>query len=170
MRRWRRWGCWPPAAQQEGRGGLTAEEERQLDNAAAMLDDNMIDVSPDSLVANEAELEAIDAEAERRDGQRGRKRAVADADPAGAPSEPTKERAGERAPRPFLLLSLGPDLEVHAAHAAAAGMPPAAGLSSGSSLTAASVVMSRPATEAASWSAVRTTLVGSITPAWTRFS
>ena len=45
----------------EGRGGLTAEEERQLDNAAAMLDDNMIDVSPDSLVANEAELEAMDA-------------------------------------------------------------------------------------------------------------
>ena len=45
----------------EGRGGLTAEEERQLDNAAGMLDDNMIDVSPDSLVANEAELEAMDA-------------------------------------------------------------------------------------------------------------
>ena len=45
----------------EGRGGLTAEEERQLDNAADMLDDNMIDVSPDSLVANEAELEAMDA-------------------------------------------------------------------------------------------------------------
>jgi hypothetical protein len=45
----------------EGRGGLTAEEERQLDNAAAMLDDNLIDVSPDSLVANQAELEAMDA-------------------------------------------------------------------------------------------------------------
>lgn len=45
----------------EGAGGLTAEEERQLDNAAAMLDDNMIDVSPDSLVANEAELDAMDA-------------------------------------------------------------------------------------------------------------
>jgi hypothetical protein len=45
----------------EGRGGLTAEEERQLDNAAAMLEDNLIDVSPDSLVANEAELEAMDA-------------------------------------------------------------------------------------------------------------
>ena len=28
-----------------------------------MLDDNMIDVSPDSMVANEAELEALDAEA-----------------------------------------------------------------------------------------------------------
>ena len=44
-----------------GPGGVTAEEERELDNAAAMLDDNMIDVSPDSLVANEAELEAMDA-------------------------------------------------------------------------------------------------------------
>ena len=46
-----------------GPGGVTAEEERQLDNAAAMLDDNMIDVSPDSLVANEAELQAMDATA-----------------------------------------------------------------------------------------------------------
>ena len=45
----------------EGRGGLTAEQERQLDNAAEMLEDNMMDVSPDSLVANEAELEAMDA-------------------------------------------------------------------------------------------------------------
>jgi hypothetical protein len=45
----------------EGRGGLTADEERQLDNAAAMLDDNMIDVSPDSLVANAAELDAMDS-------------------------------------------------------------------------------------------------------------
>ena len=64
------------------------------------------------------------------------------------------------------------DLEVHAAHAAhaAAGHPRIAGLSSGISLTAASVVISRPATEAASCSAVRTTLVGSITPAATRFS
>ena len=47
----------------EGQGGLTAEEERQLDEAAKMLDDNMIDVSPDSLVANEAEVEAIEANA-----------------------------------------------------------------------------------------------------------
>jgi hypothetical protein len=45
----------------ESRGGLSAEEERQLDEAAKMLDDNMIDVSPDSLTANEAELDAIDA-------------------------------------------------------------------------------------------------------------
>ena len=48
----------------EGRGGLTTEEERQLNQAEAMLDDNMIDVSPDSLVANEAELEAMDAAAD----------------------------------------------------------------------------------------------------------
>ena len=41
-------------------GGLTADEERQLDNAAKMLDDNMIDASPDSLVANEAELDAME--------------------------------------------------------------------------------------------------------------
>jgi hypothetical protein len=39
-------------------GGLSEEEERQLDNAAAMLDDNVFDVSPDSLVANEAEIAA----------------------------------------------------------------------------------------------------------------
>ena len=57
-------GCALLAAcgQEEGRGGLTAEEERQLDEAARMLDDNMIDVSPDSLVANQAELEALEAE------------------------------------------------------------------------------------------------------------
>ncbi len=40
-----------------------------------------------------------------------------------------------------------------------------AGLSFGSSAIIASVVTSRPATEAASWSAVRTTLVGSMMPA-----
>lgn len=40
-------------------GGLSPEDERQLDNAAAMLDDNTIfDASPDSLVANEAEIAA----------------------------------------------------------------------------------------------------------------
>jgi hypothetical protein len=39
-------------------GGLTAEEERALDNAAAMLDSNNIDVSADSLVANEEGDEA----------------------------------------------------------------------------------------------------------------
>jgi hypothetical protein len=47
----------------EGRGGLSAEEERQLDNAAAMLDENTLTVPDDSLVANEAELDALDAEA-----------------------------------------------------------------------------------------------------------
>ena len=46
----------------EGRGGLTADEERQLDNAAKMLDDNTIDPSADSLVDNEAQLEAMDVE------------------------------------------------------------------------------------------------------------
>jgi hypothetical protein len=45
----------------EGRAGVTPEEDRQLNEVGKMLDDNMIDVSPDSLTANEAELEAIDA-------------------------------------------------------------------------------------------------------------
>lgn len=45
--------------QDKGAGGLTADEERALDNAAAMLDSNNIDVSADSMVANEAEF--IDA-------------------------------------------------------------------------------------------------------------
>jgi hypothetical protein len=40
----------------ENSGGLTREEERQLDNAAQMLEDNVFDVSADSLVANEAEF------------------------------------------------------------------------------------------------------------------
>jgi len=44
-------------------------------------------------------------------------------------------------------------------------MPAGALSSAGSSAIVASVVMSRQATDAASWSAVRTTLVGSITPA-----
>ncbi len=48
----------------QGAGGLTAEEERALDNAAAMLDANNIDVSADSLVANEAELGAEENAAE----------------------------------------------------------------------------------------------------------
>lgn len=48
----------------ESRGGVSAEEERQLDNAAAMLDDNsMLAVPEDGMVANEAEIEALDAEA-----------------------------------------------------------------------------------------------------------
>lgn len=49
---------------EEGRGGLTPEEERRLDNAARMLDENSVfDTSPDSLVINEAELQEIDAPA-----------------------------------------------------------------------------------------------------------
>jgi len=44
----------------EERGGLSAEEEKQLDNAAAMLDENTLTVPDDSLVANEAELDAMD--------------------------------------------------------------------------------------------------------------
>jgi hypothetical protein len=53
-------GC----SRQPGAGGLTADEERQLDNAAAMLDDNNVfDASPDSLVANEAEIAAEENEA-----------------------------------------------------------------------------------------------------------
>jgi len=50
-------------------------------------------------------------------------------------------------------------LEVHLAHPAhaAAGHAGRRLVVAGSSLTAASVVMSRPATLAASWSAVRTT-------------
>ncbi|MEA3030707.1 MAG: hypothetical protein QOG13_2032 [Sphingomonadales bacterium] len=48
-------GC----SRQPAAGGLTPDDERQLDNASAMLDDNTIfDVSPDSLVANEAEIAA----------------------------------------------------------------------------------------------------------------
>ena len=42
-------------------GGLSAEEERQLNEAAAMLEDNVFDASPDSLVANEAEIEALES-------------------------------------------------------------------------------------------------------------
>lgn len=54
-----------------GAGGVTPEEERALDNAAAMLDSNNIDVSADSMVANEsaiaAEENAADAEAAGND-------------------------------------------------------------------------------------------------------
>jgi hypothetical protein len=42
-------------------GGLTADDERALDNAAAMLDQqNVFDTSPDGLAANQAEIEAQD--------------------------------------------------------------------------------------------------------------
>ena len=55
-------GLLAACGRQEGRGGLTADEERQLDNAANMLDDNMIDASPDSLAANEERLQTLDTE------------------------------------------------------------------------------------------------------------
>ena len=48
--------------------------------------------------------------------------------------------------------------------------PAGAGLSSFFSTTTHSVVSSRPAIDAAFCSAVRVTLVGSMTPAWTRSS
>ena len=48
-------GC----GRQSGAGGLSADEERQLDNAAAMLDDNAVfDASPDSLSPTKAEIAA----------------------------------------------------------------------------------------------------------------
>lgn len=43
---------------EKGAGGLTADEERQLDNAAAMLDANTIELPDDSLVADPADLDA----------------------------------------------------------------------------------------------------------------
>ena len=55
-------GLLSACGQQEGRGGLTAEEDRELDNAAAMLDDNSMDSSPGSLGANAQALEALDTE------------------------------------------------------------------------------------------------------------
>jgi hypothetical protein len=39
-------------------GGLSPDEERQLDNAAAMLDENNLVVPDDSMVANQAEIDA----------------------------------------------------------------------------------------------------------------
>ena len=48
------------------------------------------------------------------------------------------------------------------------GDPPVGAFFSGRSATIASVVIKSAATEAASCSAVRTTLVGSTMPAWTR--
>lgn len=41
-----------------GAGGVTPEEDRALDNAAGMLDSNNIDVSADSMVANESDVAA----------------------------------------------------------------------------------------------------------------
>lgn len=47
----------------EERGELTAEEERQLNSAEQMLNDSLVDTSPDSLTLNQAELNALAAEA-----------------------------------------------------------------------------------------------------------
>jgi hypothetical protein len=54
-------GLLAACGRQEGRGGLTADEERQLDNAAEMLDQNTI-ASPDSLTMNEQQLDALGEE------------------------------------------------------------------------------------------------------------
>ena len=54
-------GLLAACGQEEGPGGITAEEQRRLENAAKMLDDNMVELFPDNLVANEAEIEAIEA-------------------------------------------------------------------------------------------------------------
>ena len=78
------------------------------------------------------------------------------------------KKGGTLRPRPFVQSSCERGLEVHvahAAHAAAAGMPPPPPPFLGASTMAASVVIIRPATEAASCRAVRTTLAGSMTPA-----
>ena len=53
-------GC----SRQPGAGGLTADEERQLDNAAAMLDDsNNLVLSDDSMTANESDVAADEVDA-----------------------------------------------------------------------------------------------------------
>ncbi len=41
----------------ESQGGLTSQEESQLNDAAAMLEENVFDTSADSLVADESVLE-----------------------------------------------------------------------------------------------------------------
>ena len=43
----------------EPSGELSEAEQQKLNEVAEMLDDNVFDASPDSLVANEAELEPI---------------------------------------------------------------------------------------------------------------
>jgi hypothetical protein len=42
-------------------GGLSAQDERELDNAAAMLDQQNIFASPDGQAANEAEADDVPA-------------------------------------------------------------------------------------------------------------
>ncbi|MBX3561261.1 MAG: hypothetical protein KF780_05555 [Sphingomonas sp.] len=48
----------------ERQGALTAEEDRQLNEAAAMLEDNVFDTSADSLVAEETVPENGEAASE----------------------------------------------------------------------------------------------------------
>ena len=48
----------------QGAGGLSAEEERALDNAAAMLDESNLVLPDDSMVANEAAIAAEENAAE----------------------------------------------------------------------------------------------------------
>jgi hypothetical protein len=49
---------------EKGAGGLSADEERQLDNAAAMLDDsNNLVLSDDSMTANESDVAADEVDA-----------------------------------------------------------------------------------------------------------
>lgn len=52
---------WAPGSCQPTAGGLVADEERALDNTAAMLgQQNTFDASPDGLGANEAEVTTQD--------------------------------------------------------------------------------------------------------------
>lgn len=44
----------------EPSGELTEAEQQKLNEVAEMLDENVFDASPDSLVANEAELDALE--------------------------------------------------------------------------------------------------------------
>ncbi len=96
----------------------------------------------------------------------------------GFPAAPWQDGPGCRRPGPSACRRANP-VDRRPGGSAQKSMPPmlpmpppapAAGFSSGTSAMVASVVMRRPATDAASWSAVRTTLVGSMTPAFTRFS
>src|SRR5229473_756738 len=83
--------------------------------------------------------------------------------PDGVPLSRIEER-GKRPKRCRASLEVHP---AHAAHAAHATHAATGAMGSGFSDTMASVVMSRPATDEASCSATRTTLVGSMMPAFT---
>ena len=51
----------------KGAGGLSAEEERALDNAASMLDESNLALPDDSMVANEADIAAQENAADAAD-------------------------------------------------------------------------------------------------------